>query len=118
MENGFKAVQDFLRHPTDALFAFNDVMAIGFMAAAPLAAAQRKGIHIPNDVKVVGFDDILMSAFTNPQLSTIRLPVEENARNAAELLLQRLRRHNIGAASTLAEQAMLIDRGSIHTIES
>ena len=113
MENGFKAVQDFLRHPTDALFAFNDVMAIGFMAAA-----QRKGIHIPNDVKVVGFDDILMSAFTNPQLSTIRLPVEENARNAAELLLQRLRRHNIGAASTLAAQAMLIDRGSIHTIES
>ena len=113
MENGFKAVQDFLRHPTDALFAFNDVMAIGFMAAA-----QRKGIHIPNDVKVVGFDDILMSAFTNPQLSTIRLPVEENARNAAELLLQRIRRHNIGAANTLAEQAMFINRGSIHTIES
>ena len=61
MENGFKAVQDFLRHPTDALFAFNDVMAIGFMAAA-----QRKGIHIPNDVKVVGFDDILMSALPIP----------------------------------------------------
>lgn len=113
MENGFKAIQDFLRHPTDALFAFNDVMAIGFMAAA-----QRKGMRIPDDVKVVGFDDILVSTFTNPQLSTIRLPVEENARNAAEMLLQRIRRHNTDAPKTIAGQAMFIDRGSIHAIES
>lgn len=109
MENGFKAIGKFLRHPTDALFAFNDIMAIGFMAAA-----QRNDINIPADVKVIGFDDIPMSAFTNPTLSTIHLPVEQNARNAARLLLQRIRRFNTGEARTVMEQAMFIERGSIH----
>ncbi|MBT1164076.1 LacI family DNA-binding transcriptional regulator [Bifidobacterium felsineum] len=109
MESGFKAIGKFLRHPTDALFAFNDIMAIGFMAAA-----QGNDIHIPADVKVIGFDDIPMSAFTNPTLSTIHLPVEQNAHNAAQLLLHRIRRSNMGGAQTVMEQAMFIERGSVH----
>lgn len=68
-----------------ALFAFNDISAIG-----AIHALQEAGLHVPEDVSVIGFDDIASAAFHNPPLTTIRQPLREMGRLAAEALLQRI----------------------------
>jgi DNA-binding LacI/PurR family transcriptional regulator len=71
--------------PFTALFAFNDISAIGAVQA--LREAGRK---IPEDVSVVGFDDIQSAAFQNPALTTVRQPLREMGLLAAETLLKRI----------------------------
>ncbi len=68
-----------------ALFAFNDISAIG-----AIRAIQEAGLRVPEDVSVLGFDDIYAAAFHNPPLSTIRQPLFEMGKLAAETLLQKL----------------------------
>ncbi len=68
-----------------ALFAFNDVSAIGAMRAFLDA-----GLKVPEDVSVVGFDDILGAAFQNPSLTTVRQPLKQMGETASEILLERL----------------------------
>ena len=68
-----------------ALFAFNDVSAIGAMRAFLDA-----GLSVPEDVSVVGFDDILGAAFQNPSLTTVRQPLRRMGVTAGEILLERL----------------------------
>lgn len=87
------------------LFAFNDVSAIGAMRAFLDA-----GLRIPEDVSVVGFDDIQSAAFQNPSLTTVRQPLREMGAIAARTLLERL------AGGTRPETVMvepeLVVRGS------
>ena len=71
--------------PFTALFAFNDVSAIG-----AIQALREAGRRIPEDVSVVGFDDIQSAAFQNPALTTIRQPLREMGMMAAETLLRRI----------------------------
>ncbi|MGE5498013.1 MAG: LacI family DNA-binding transcriptional regulator [Syntrophothermus sp.] len=69
----------------EVIFAANDMMSIGcYNAAASL------GIRIPEDIGVAGFDDIFVSQFINPRLTTIHVPISELGRNAAELLIRRI----------------------------
>ena len=72
------------RRPS-AVFASNDLMAIGAICAA---AAQ--GLHIPEDLSVIGFDDIALAAYSNPPLSSIAQPKHQMGEVAARLLLQRI----------------------------
>jgi LacI family transcriptional regulator len=65
-----------------AVFAANDLSAIGAMNA--IAASGRR---VPRDVSIVGFDDVRLSQYTSPPLTTIRQPAGEIARYATELLL-------------------------------
>jgi LacI family transcriptional regulator len=69
-----------------ALFAFNDVSAIG-----ALRAFLDAGLDVPGDMSVIGFDDIQSAAFLNPSLTTVRQPLEEMGRIAARALLDTLR---------------------------
>ncbi len=69
----------------DALFAGNDLMAIGAMRTLA-----RAGRRIPEEVAVVGFDDIHAAAHTSPSLTTVRQPFYEMGLTAARLLLERL----------------------------
>ena len=69
-----------------AIFACNDMMAIG-----ALRAINETGIHVPEDISVVGFDDIALATFTYPSLTTVAQPSYEMGMRAAELLLNRLR---------------------------
>ena len=82
-----------------ALFAFNDVSAIGAMRALSEA-----GMRIPDDVAVVGFDDILSAAFQNPSLTTVRQPLHEMGRRAAAELL-----HKLGAPGEDSPPAITIE---------
>jgi LacI family transcriptional regulator len=73
------------RVPFTALFAYNDISAIGAMRAF-----QEAGLRIPEDVSVVGFDDIVSAAFCIPSLTTVRQPLKKMGRIAAETLLRRI----------------------------
>lgn len=70
-----------------ALFAFNDISAMG-----AIRALREAGLRVPGDVSVVGFDDIQSAAYQNPALTTVRQPLREMGRIAAETLLRRIRR--------------------------
>ena len=71
--------------PFTALFAFNDISAIG-----AIQALREAGRRIPEDVSVVGFDDIQSAAYQNPGLTTVRQPLRQMGVLAAETVLQRI----------------------------
>lgn len=68
-----------------ALFAFNDISAMG-----AIQALREAGKRIPDDVSVVGFDDIQSAAFINPPLTTVRQPLRQMGVIAAQTLLRRV----------------------------
>ncbi|MBA3334525.1 MAG: LacI family DNA-binding transcriptional regulator [Acidobacteria bacterium] len=86
-EIGYIAAQKILaaKKPFTALFAFNDVSAIG-----AIRALQEIGLRVPEDVSVLGFDDVYGAAFHNPALTTIRQPLFEMGTLAAQTLLKRV----------------------------
>ncbi len=71
-----------LPEPPTAIFASNDVMAMGVMDAI-----HSHGLRIPDDISVVGFDNIPQSAMVHPSLTTIQQPLEKMGRVAAQILL-------------------------------
>ena len=69
--------------PPTAIFAFNDAIALGV-----LRAAYERGLRVPDDVSVVGFDDIKYATIVSPALTTVRQPLAEMGRNGVSLLLR------------------------------
>jgi LacI family transcriptional regulator len=86
-EEGRIAARELLRRgkPFTALVAFNDVSALGAMAAL-----REGGYKVPEDVSIMGFDDIEFASIAYPPLTTIRQPLHEMGASAAELLLRKL----------------------------
>ncbi|MCL7454032.1 MAG: substrate-binding domain-containing protein, partial [Anaerolineae bacterium] len=76
-----EALLELPERPT-ALFAASDVVAIGAMSAI-----QRAGLRIPQDLAVVGFDDIFLAAYFQPPLTTVRVPAYGLGWTAAEVLI-------------------------------
>jgi len=74
-----------LPQPPTAIFASNDVMAMGVMDAA-----RSRGLRIPEDISILGFDDIPQSQNIRPALTTVRQPLEKMGRVAAQMLLDLL----------------------------
>jgi LacI family transcriptional regulator len=72
-----------LPHPPTAIFASNDISAFGVMEAV-----REHNLRIPEDVSVVGFDDIPQAAHMHPPLTTVRQPLEEMGRIAMHMLLE------------------------------
>ena len=72
--------------PPTAIFASNDDM-----AAATMAIAHGRGLDVPGDLTVCGFDDTPLATAIWPELTTIRQPISEMARSAVDLLVQHLR---------------------------
>jgi LacI family transcriptional regulator len=85
--DGYSGGQFFLglANPPTAVFASNDVMAMGVMDAA-----RGKGLRIPEDLSVAGFDDIHQAAEVHPALTTVRQPLEKMGRVASQMLLEML----------------------------
>jgi DNA-binding LacI/PurR family transcriptional regulator len=84
---GYQVTQQLLAcgEPFTALFTFNDISAIG-----AIHALREAGRRVPEDVSVIGFDDIQSAAFQNPALTTVRQPLREMGVIAAEILLRRI----------------------------
>jgi len=83
------------RRPT-AVLAMSDMAAIGVMSAA-----QAAGLRVPEDLSVVGFDDVPAAAWTNPPLTTVRQPIVEKGRLAARLLIRRIRGEAVDSPAPL-----------------
>jgi LacI family transcriptional regulator len=84
-KQGYTCTQELLNleQPPTAIFASNDVMAFGAMEAA-----RERGYRLPDDLSIIGFDDIPQTTHVHPHLTTVRQPLEEMGRSAALLLLQ------------------------------
>jgi LacI family transcriptional regulator len=107
-EQGYRAaceLLDLAQRPT-ALVAFNDKMAVG-----ALQAAAERGLRVPEDLSVAGFDDIEISRATRPMLTTVRQPLEEMGRMAVALLMRILERHTLEALHVSLGTELII-RGS------
>ncbi len=88
-ELGYRVTQELLasRQPFTALFAFNDICALGAMRAI-----DEFGWRVPRDVSVVGFDNIETAAYHIPGLTTVQQPLHKMGKMAAENVLRRLAR--------------------------
>ena len=86
--DGFAGASKFLDLPNTptAIFTSNDVMAMGAMDAV-----RSRGLRVPEDVSIVGFDDIPQAALVHPSLTTVRQPLEQMGRVATQMLLDLLK---------------------------
>lgn len=88
-----------------AVFVANDQMALGF-----LHALGDRGLSVPDDVSIVGFDDIPEAAHFSPPLTTLRQPFEQIGRDMLETLLARIDGKDLVTVAAVPE---LIERGSV-----
>ena len=95
-----------LQDKPTAIFACNDLMAYGVMHAA-----MEKGLKVPNDLSVIGFDDIYLSTFINPPLTTIKQPRIEMGEEAVLSLINRIKNPERKARNIILE-ADLIERST------
>jgi LacI family transcriptional regulator len=86
-ESGYEATTQLLNldAPPSAIFACNDLMAVGC-----ISAARELDLRVPEDISVVGFDDVRLASFTNPPLTTVAQPIFEIGALATKMLLERL----------------------------
>jgi DNA-binding LacI/PurR family transcriptional regulator len=84
VEGGLAAAQELLSlpDPPTAVFAANDLQALGVYAAA-----RQAGLRIPNDLSVVGFDDLAFTQWSDPPLTTVRQPLLQMGAAAADVIL-------------------------------
>lgn len=107
-ESGYEGARALLEASPDvtAVFAANDLSALGV-----LNALAESGRRVPGDVSVVGFDDLRLSAFTTPSLTTIKQPAAEIAQLATELLIGLTRGEPAGKVRHVLEPTLVV-RGS------
>jgi LacI family transcriptional regulator len=79
-----------MAEPPTAIFAFNDNHAIG-----ALKAARIRGLRVPEDLSIVGFDDVEHATIVTPMLTTVRQPLAEMGRTAVSLLMRLMDRHSL-----------------------
>lgn len=86
-DGGYRAMKQFLDDTPQvrAIFASNDLMAIG-----AIEAIKEQGLRIPEDIALVGYDDIPEASYISPALTTIRLPQKQLGHKAVEIILTRL----------------------------
>ena len=107
--NSLAAAHDALHHvlgapePPTAAFASNDLSALLLLKVALLS-----GLRVPDDLSLIGFDDITYAALSTPGLTTVRQPIEDIGRYAAGALLDRIT--GVEPTSTILEGAVAPDR--------
>ena len=109
-EPGYVAAQALLNSgvPFSAIFAFNDISAIG-----AIRAIREAGLRVPEDISIVGFDDLPSAAFQNPALTTVRQPLQDMGTIAVQHLLQRIKEKPLAEAQDLiVVEPQFIERNS------
>ncbi len=96
-----------LAEPPSAIFAINNPMSLG-----AIAALKERGLRVPRDISVIGFDDAPWSALLDPPLTTIAQPTDELGTAAARLLLDRVNDGFAGAPRRVVLRPRLIERAS------
>jgi LacI family transcriptional regulator len=108
-DGGARAVERLLAGGAEftAIFAFNDEMAIGV-----IGSLQRAGLHVPNDISVIGFDDIPYAAAVFPAVTTIAQPIADMGKLGLTMLLERIRQPGI-ASRRVVLSTRLMERESV-----
>jgi LacI family transcriptional regulator len=108
-EGGYEACRSlFSRRPyPTAVFAANDLSAVGV-----LEAIAESGLHVPDDVSVVGFDDLRLAAYTSPPLTTIHQPAREIGARATSLLFDLTRGKKLRRVRHLLQPELVIRRST------
>ena len=101
--SGLAATETLLarKDPPSAIFASNDDM-----AAAAISVAHRRGLLVPGDLSIAGFDDTSLATTVWPELTTVKQPISAMAEAALELLLADLRNRRAGAERRGAERVL------------
>jgi LacI family transcriptional regulator len=105
-QEAMRALMALPRRP-DAVFCANDLMAIG-----ALDVAHELGLAVPDDVAVVGFDDVDAATIVTPQLTTVRNPAYDAGSTAGDLLLSRMSGRYTGSGRTVVLPCPLVPRGT------
>lgn len=114
-ELGYRATQSLLGSGErfTALFAFNDIAAIG-----AIRAIHEYGLRVPEDVSVIGFDDIDSAAYQHPGLTTIRQPLRQMGKLAAQTVLKRLAGKDPSDGEEIVFEPELIVRGTTAPVKT
>lgn len=102
---GYPFAQELLarKRPFTALFAYNDISAIG-----SIRAFQAAGLRVPEDISVVGVDDIQIALHNNPSLTTVRQPLQRMGEIAARTLLNRIEGREDGVPEIAIEPDFVV----------
>jgi LacI family transcriptional regulator len=105
IQSGYQAMVELLNAKTlpTAVFVASDTVALG-----SIQAIRHRGLRIPEDIALVGFDDIPLSAFVDPPLTTVRLPAYGLGWGAADLLIRLLNQEEISNPSELLETELIV----------
>jgi LacI family repressor for deo operon, udp, cdd, tsx, nupC, and nupG len=105
IESGIAAGEQLLggARPPTGIFCFSDEMAIGV-----LHTARQRGLRVPDDLSVIGFDDIRVAQYVDPPLTTIHQPMRELGEATARLLLDILRGNVKDAVSVTLPHALIV----------
>lgn len=108
-EGGYKAFNTIYRNGSlpDALFICNDMMALG-----AINAATEKNIHVPNDISIIGYDDIDIAPFISPPLTTIHQPKYRLGKQAVDTLLKAIN-HQLDEQLVIQLEPTLVTRKSV-----
>lgn len=109
IEEGYQTTSKLiaLKEKPTAIFAFNDLIAIGCMKAL-----KENGVRVPEDMAVVGFDDIEIAPFLEIPLTTVRIPQYEIGKTAAMILFEKINGSNEEKCRRICFKPELIIRGS------
>lgn len=91
-----------------AIFAYNDVI-----ASSAYMAIKERGLKIPEDISIMGYDDIEMASMISPKLTTVSQPFYEIGKNAAELLLKRIKENRGYTPQKIILPTKLVIRDSV-----
>ena len=113
-EAGANALEQLLALPVPptAVFCHSDIMALG-----ALSLAKRRGLKVPEDLSIIGFDNISLSEFCDPPLTTVAQPRFDIGREAMLLLLDQLHGHSVSSGSRLLDCELIV-RGSTRKIRT
>ena len=102
-ESGYQLMTSILKESTPtAVFAANDLLAMGAMNAI-----QEQNLKIPQDISVIGFDDILFAQMSNPKLSTISIPAYQIGVTAVGMLVERIKGERSVAKNLILEHKFI-----------
>ncbi|GAB4531519.1 MAG: LacI family DNA-binding transcriptional regulator [Anaerolineae bacterium] len=104
-ESGYQAACSLLREtpPPTALFVASDVVAFGAMAAI-----REYGLSIPDDVALVGFDDVPLARYMDPPLTTVRLPATELGSQAGQMIIKLIQDGEVGVRNVILETELIV----------
>jgi LacI family transcriptional regulator len=113
-ESGYRATRQLLEmdSPPSAIFACNDLMAIG-----AISAGIESGRRLPDDLSVIGFDDLRLASFANPPLTTIVQSKYEMGVMATEMLLERMHDQGMPRRRRLLSTSLLVRQSTAPVAE-